>query len=162
MSSAQCLCGSAIAACVIVLPCLSICPQGMVARSELLEALSEAKSNIEDTTMLATTNTKQQEQLDTARTELAHLKDAMLGMVTADTLESEKKRSKDLEQAARAERQKLEEALAALNEKLRALNSDKAALEAQIQVREENQSANRFFFAPNLDKLSPACHNVAG
>jgi hypothetical protein len=110
----------------------------MVSRSEFLEALSEAKANIEDTTALASKNTKQQEQLDVTRAELAHLKDAMLGMVQAAALESEKKRCKDLEQAARAEQHKLEESIAALNEKLRALNSDKAALEAQIQVLKEN------------------------
>ncbi len=129
----------------------------MVARSELLEALSEAKANIEDTTALASTNTRQQEQLDAARAELARLKDAMLGMVQAAALESEKKKSKDLENAARAERQKLEETIAALNDKLRALNADKAALEAQIQVLKENgilswlfasQFSERFCFRP--------------
>jgi predicted nucleic acid-binding Zn-ribbon protein len=109
--------------------------QGMVARSELLDALSEAKANIEDTTVLTSTNARLQEQVETAREELANLKDAMHKMVQAADLESERKKSKDLEQAARAERQKFEDSIAALNEKLRALSSEKAALAAEIQVR---------------------------
>jgi predicted nucleic acid-binding Zn-ribbon protein len=106
----------------------------MVSRSDLLDALSEAKANNEDTTVLTSTNARLQDQLDTARQELVNLKDAMHKMVQAAELESEKKKLKDLEQAAKSERQKLDDTIAALNEKLRVLNSEKAALAAEIQV----------------------------
>ena len=113
----------------------------MVPRSELLAAQSEAKARQDELqakekelAWLQEQLQRVQEQLSASRQEEAQLRSAMQGMVAKAELEAAKAHSLELEKLARAEALKHRDALAALSERLAALEADKAAALNAMQV----------------------------
>jgi hypothetical protein len=115
--------------------------QGMVPRSELLAAQSLAKANKDDAdakakdlAWLEEQMKKAQEQLSAARQEAASLRAEAGGMVPRSDLEAAKLQLHELEKAARLEQKKQREELQALNDRLSAIDTEKASHANKMQV----------------------------
>jgi chromosome segregation ATPase len=146
---------------LVVDPCLpdkeSFSWQGMVSRSELLAAQSQAKaskddadSKAKDLAWLEEQLKKSQEQLAAARQEVASLREEMGGMVPRSDLEAAKLQLQELEKAARLEQKKQREEYQALRDRLGAIDAEKASLENKMQVR---QSCPRGLIRARLSAL---------
>jgi hypothetical protein len=105
--------------------------QGMVGRSELASAQSEAKAfkeeaeaKVKDLEWKEGQLTRAQEQLKSARSEAAQLQVAMSGMVSKSELF-----------VTRAESEKLREAIAELQDATKKLEDDKSELVKKMQVK---------------------------
>ena len=119
----------------------SVSVQGMVARAELLAALSEVKASKEEAAAKAKELAwlegqagKGQEQLNAARVEVAQLQAAMSGMVPRGDVEELKRQLKEVEASARAEGQAHRDLVAGMNERLRLLEDEKSGLLTKMQV----------------------------
>ncbi len=114
----------------------------MVPRTELLAAQSEAKAHKEealakakDLGWMEAQLARAQEQLTASRAETSQLQAALGATVPKVDLESARAQRQQADAAAQAEAQKQREAAAALQAKLAALEGEKAALGAAMQVR---------------------------
>lgn len=111
--------------------------QGLVPRTELLDALSSAKSKSEDHQILSSSAARLQEQLETARSETDKLKEELRNMIKRSDFEAEQKRLREMEQSAREDVKRLQETISTLNEQIRALNHDKESIVAELKVHFE-------------------------
>ena len=114
--------------------------QGMVTRSDYLAALSEVKASKEDAAARAkdlswmqSQHSKTQEQLSSARLEIAKLETVVSGMVR-QIRESTKEKVRLCEEESRSQHQRHEDSTRSLNQRLSELDKDKTALIASIQV----------------------------
>ena len=116
--------------------------QGMVARTELLAAQSDAKAKqdeidakVKDLHYMEGQLSKAQEQINSARQETAQLRADMSCMVQRSELEGTKELLSNLEAAAAIESQKHREAIAALNARIGSLELEKSDRDNTIKVR---------------------------
>jgi hypothetical protein len=116
--------------------------QGMVPRSELLEALSQAKANKDDAdskakdlAWLEEQMKKSQEQLAAARQEAASLRAEVGGMVPRSELEATAARLAESQAAAREAQAKQQETMSELNGRLIALEKEKSENLVKMQVK---------------------------
>jgi hypothetical protein len=113
----------------------------MVARTELLAALSDAKAKqdeidakIKDLQYMEGQLSKAQEQINSARQESAQLRADMSCMVQRSELEGNKELLSNLEAALAIESQKQREIIAALNARIGALEVEKSERDTTIKV----------------------------
>ena len=114
---------------------------GMVSRSDLLAAISEAKAIKEDLAAKAKEfawlegqNSKGQEQLQAARLEVAQLQATISGMVPRSDLDAMKRQLNEAEAAFRVDGQAQRDQINNLNDRLRALEDEKSNLVIKMQV----------------------------
>jgi hypothetical protein len=107
----------------------------MVPRQELLAALSDAQTYLEDSRAAAGDVTRLHEQLNAARLEAAAVRADASGMVSRASLEAVRAALESHEAAARSEGQRLREALAAAGGRAEALEVEKAQLIGAMQVQ---------------------------
>jgi hypothetical protein len=115
--------------------------QGMVARTELLAAQSDAKAKqdeidakIKDLQYMEGQLSKAQEQINSARQETAQLRADMSCMVQRSELEGTKELLANLEAAVAIESQKQRETIAALNSRIGTLEVEKSDRDTTIKV----------------------------
>ena len=119
--------------------------QGMVARTELLAALSDAKAKqdeidgkLKDLHYMEGQLAKAQEQINSARQETAQLRADMSCMVQRSELEGAKELLSNLEAAVAIEGQKHREVLAALNSRIGTLEIEKSDRDSTIKVMQRD------------------------
>jgi hypothetical protein len=117
--------------------------QGMVARTELLAALSDAKAKQDeiqakanDLAWLERQLSKAQEQTDSARQETAQLRAEMSRMVRRSDLDSAKQLVSNLEAAVAVASQRHRETIAALNLRIGSLELEKSHCDTIMKVTE--------------------------
>jgi hypothetical protein len=128
------------------LMCLRCAVQGMVSRSELLAAQSEARANKEEIQAKLGELSRMQSQLNDARYEAAQLKAAMSGMITRAEVEQEKQHWQEVEAALKDDLQNARLASQSLNEKIGLLEGEKSKLVAKIQVPLSENSSHGYSF----------------
>ena len=110
-------------------------PQGMVPRSELLQAQAEAQAGRDEAQAAADSVARLQAQVNDARVEAARLGAEMSGMVPRSSLELARQQAAEAAAQAQAEKARLAQAIQALNDRLGAMEEDKSKLVLALQVR---------------------------